>query len=169
MNVFLRPSCFGVCCLQNSYNPIPNFLEIRSYSQQSSEDLWMLCAHPPIPCSQTERPDVRAPQDSMLPSPLPFRCSLPRLCALREGTLPDTLLSVKSVFFAVFLCAGSSLLHGLSSSCGEQGLLFTVLCGFVTVAAPLVGEHGLQQLWHEGSVVMVPRLWRQAQYCSAQA
>ena len=106
VNVFLRPSCFWVCCLQNSYNPIPNFLEIRSYSQQSSEDLWMLCTHPPIPWSQTERPGVRAPQDSMLPSPPPFRCSLLRLCALREDRHSPRHLGISQIGFlcCFFMC-----------------------------------------------------------------
>ena len=29
------------------------------------------------------------------------------------------------------------------SSCGEQGLLFVVVCGLFIVAASLVAEHGL--------------------------
>ena len=31
----------------------------------------------------------------------------------------------------------------LSSSCGEQGLLFVEVCGLLTVVASLVAEHGL--------------------------
>ena len=45
------------------------------------------------------------------------------------------------------------------SSCGEQGLLFVVVCGLLIVVASLVAEHrlqacGLQQLQHTGSVVV---------------
>ena len=45
------------------------------------------------------------------------------------------------------------------SSCGERGLLLVVVHGLLIVEAPLVGEHGLQvhglqQLWHVGSVVV---------------
>ena len=29
------------------------------------------------------------------------------------------------------------------SSCGEQGLLFHVVCGLIIAVAPLVAEHGL--------------------------
>ena len=29
------------------------------------------------------------------------------------------------------------------SSCGEQGLLFAAVCGFLTAVASLVAEHGL--------------------------
>ena len=45
------------------------------------------------------------------------------------------------------------------SSCSERGLLFVVVHGLLIVVASLVAEHGLQarglqQLWHEGSVVV---------------
>ena len=43
----------------------------------------------------------------------------------------------------LFGCAGSWLLHGLSSSCGEQELLFLVVHGLLAVVASLVAEHGL--------------------------
>ena len=68
---------------------------------------------------------------------------------------------------------GSSWLHGLFSSCREQGLLFIALQGCVTVVVSLIAEHGLrarglqelqlvgcrvqaQQMWHTGLVA----LWR---------
>ena len=45
----------------------------------------------------------------------------------------------------------------LFSSCSEQGLLFVVVFGLLIAVASLVAEHGLQahglqQLWHAGSV-----------------
>ena len=49
------------------------------------------------------------------------------------------------------------------SSCGEQGLLFVAVRGLLIMVASLVVEHGLQahglqQLWHAGSVVVACRL-----------
>ena len=46
-----------------------------------------------------------------------------------------------------------------SSSCGERGLLFTVVQGLLIVVASLVEKHGLymhglQQLQHVGSAVV---------------
>ena len=47
------------------------------------------------------------------------------------------------------------------SSCGEWGLLFVVVCGFLIVvllvAQHRLQAHGLQQLQHMGSVVVAPR------------
>ena len=45
------------------------------------------------------------------------------------------------------------------SSCGEQGLLFIAVRRLLIVVASLIAEHGLQahglqQLWHTGSVVV---------------
>ena len=45
------------------------------------------------------------------------------------------------------------------SSCSKRGLLFIVVCGLLIAVASLVAEHGLQahglqQLWHAGSVVV---------------
>ena len=50
-----------------------------------------------------------------------------------------------------------------SSSCGERGLLFiAVRRPLIAVASPVVEHglqaHGLQQLWHLGSVVVAHRL-----------
>ena len=50
-----------------------------------------------------------------------------------------------------------------SSSCGEWGILFVVVRGHLIAVASLVVEHGLQacglqQLRHEGSVVVAHRL-----------
>ena len=50
------------------------------------------------------------------------------------------------VFWFTFGCAGSSLLHGLFSSCGEQGLLFSCnawtspCCGFSCSTAWALGH-----------------------------
>ena len=51
------------------------------------------------------------------------------------------------------------------SSCGEQGLLFAVVCGLLIAVASLVAEHrlqarGLQQLWLMGSRAQAQQLWR---------
>ena len=56
-------------------------------------------------------------------------------------------------------CAGSSLLRGLSSSCGKQGLV--VMQGLLMVMPSLIVKHklqahGLQQLWHMGSPLWFP-------------
>ena len=98
------------------------------------------------------------------PPKIPASCLYRLSGALREDGHSPGHLAISQVcslccFLFIFGCAGSSLLHGLSSSCGERGPLFTVLCGFLIVVGPLAGEYGLQQLWHEGSVIMVPRLW----------
>ena len=45
-------------------------------------------------------------------------------------------------FFFSFGCNGSSLLHGLFSSCGERGLLFFAIHRLLIVVASLV-EHVL--------------------------
>ena len=47
----------------------------------------------------------------------------------------------------IFGCAGSSLLCGLSYSCGKQGLLPVSLWGLFIAVASLVAEHRHQQLW----------------------
>ena len=44
--------------------------------------------------------------------------------------------------FFTFVCTGSSLLQSFSS-CGEQWLLFTVVCGLLIVVTFLVAERGL--------------------------
>ena len=54
-----------------------------------------------------------------------------------------------------------------SSSCGEQGLLFLVVCGLLIAAASLVAEHGL---WHAGFSSCGSRaLERRLSSCGAQA
>ena len=59
------------------------------------------------------------------------------------------------IFVFIFGCAGASLLQGLFSSCGEQGLLFIEVYGLLIVVASLVAEYGLRA---QASVVVVPRL-----------
>ena len=119
----------------------------------------MLCM-PPRPQS----PALRQKDQMSEPPKIPASCLYRLSGALREDGHSPGHLAISQVcslccFLFIFGCAGSSLLHGLSSSCGERGPLFTVLCGFLIVVGPLAGEYGLQQLWHEGSVIMVPRLW----------
>ena len=64
--------------------------------------------------------------------------------------------------FICFGCAGSLLLHRFSSSCGEQGLLSSCSahashCDGFSCGALDLGLV-LQELWHVGSVDVVPRL-----------
>ena len=56
----------------------------------------------------------------------------------------------------IFDCVGSSLLHGLFSSCGEQGLIFIAVGRLLIAVAFLVAEHGIYSLW--ASAVAVCRL-----------
>ena len=63
-------------------------------------------------------------------------------------------------FFNLFLAVlGLRCCTQAFSSCGEQGLLFVAVRGLLIAVASLVVEHGLQahglqQLWHTGSVVV---------------
>ena len=47
-----------------------------------------------------------------------------------------------SFLFTCIGCAGSSLPHGLSSDCGEQGLLFSWVCRLLIAGASPVAERG---------------------------
>ena len=66
--------------------------------------------------------------------------------------------------FILFLAAlGLRCCTWAFSSCGEQGLLFIVVCGLLIAVASLAVEHRLQarrlqQLWHVGSVVVARRV-----------
>ena len=53
-------------------------------------------------------------------------------------------------------CAGSSLLCGLFSRCGEHGLSLVAVCGLLIAVASLVAEHRIQGTW--ASVVVIPGL-----------
>ena len=46
-------------------------------------------------------------------------------------------------FISFWLCAGSSLLRGLFSSCGKQGLLSVAVHRLLIVVASLIVEHSL--------------------------
>ena len=60
------------------------------------------------------------------------------------GLVPAVLgLSLKKKNLFIFGRAGSSLLGGLFSSCGEQGPLLVVLCELLIVVASLTVEHRL--------------------------
>ena len=49
-----------------------------------------------------------------------------------------------SFFLSLFLAALGLCCYARSfSSCGEQGLLFVVVCGLLIAVASLVAEHGL--------------------------
>ena len=52
---------------------------------------------------------------------------------------------LKNLFIYLFIFGGMGLLGctWVLSSCGEQGLLFTVVRGLLMVVASLVAEHGL--------------------------
>ena len=60
---------------------------------------------------------------------------------------PVMLPFVLFCFFNLFIfgCVGSSLLHAGFSSCGEQGLLFSGVHGFLIAVVSLVVEHRLQE------------------------
>ena len=82
----------------------------------------------------------------------------------------------KFIYLFIFGCVWVFIaVHGLFSSCGEWGLLFVVVHGLLIVVASFVAEHGfqghgLQQLWHVGSVVVacgLQQLWLMD--CRAQA
>ena len=60
------------------------------------------------------------------------------------GLVPAILgLSLKKKKLFIFGRAGSSLLGGLFSSCGEQGPLLVALCELLIVVASLTIEHRL--------------------------
>ena len=68
------------------------------------------------------------------------------------------------LFIYLFLAAlGIRCCAWAFSSCGKWGLIFVVVRGLLIAVASLVAEHrlqvhGLQQLWHVGSVVVAGRL-----------
>ena len=73
-------------------------------------------------------------------------------------TLLITFSFYSFIYLVTFVCAGSSLLQRLFSRFGEQGYSL-VSIGRLLVAVPsLVAEHGLQELWHLGSVAVAPGL-----------
>ena len=47
------------------------------------------------------------------------------------------------IYLFIFGCVGSHCCAWASSSCGERGLLFIVVCGLLIVVASLVAEQGL--------------------------
>ena len=57
----------------------------------------------------------------------------------KEGVIPQYL----RFYLFIYGSAGSLLLRGLFSSCGEQGVLFTAVHGLLTVVASLFVEQGL--------------------------
>ena len=63
------------------------------------------------------------------------------------ATIMQILLFLINLFIYLFiyfwLCWVFVAVRGLFSSCGEQGLLFVVVCGLFTAVASLVAEHGL--------------------------
>ena len=68
-----------------------------------------------------------------------------------------------TIILFIFGHVGSSLLHGLFSSCGKWGLPLVAVHELLTEVVSLVVEHGLwgsrlQYLQHVGSAVVVPRL-----------
>ena len=66
-----------------------------------------------------------------------------------------TILFFINLFILVLAALGLRCCAWAFSSCGEQGLLFVVVCGLLIAVASLVAEHRLQvrrlhQLWHAG-------------------
>ena len=77
------------------------------------------------------------------------------------GIIQNYFYRYKTKLLVSFGCVGSLLL--LAGFLGEQGLLFTAVCGLLIAVASLVTEHGLQacepqQLRLTGSVVVAHRL-----------
>ena len=63
----------------------------------------------------------------------------------------------KKIIYLIYLflaALGLRCYTQVFSSCGERGLLFIAVHGLLIAVASLVAEHGLQQLWHVGSVVV---------------
>ena len=63
----------------------------------------------------------------------------------------------RETYFSFFLFLAVLGLHcctRLFSSCSKWGLLIVVVCGLLIAVASLIAEHGFQQLWHAGSVVV---------------
>ena len=60
------------------------------------------------------------------------------------------------IFSFFFGCAGSSLLHGLFSGCGEWGLFSS--CDVWASHCSGFSCFGTWALWYMGSVVVAPRL-----------
>ena len=63
------------------------------------------------------------------------------------------------IFYLFLTALGLCCCVWAFSSCGKWGLLFIAVRGLLTAVASLVAErglqaHGLQQLWHAGSVVV---------------
>ena len=61
---------------------------------------------------------------------------------LESANIGEILFCFVLLLFYLFGCAGSSLLHGLFSSCGEQELLSVTVHGLMVVAS-LVAKHRL--------------------------
>ena len=69
----------------------------------------------------------------------------------------DLIFFLKFLFICLFFgCVGSSLLHGLFSSCDKKELLSVVMSTLLIEVASLVAEHGLQST--EAPAVAAPRL-----------
>ena len=65
-------------------------------------------------------------------------------------TRPISWQQFPSTLLIIYGCAGSSLPHGLCSSCGKWELLPVAMHGLLVAVASLVVEQRLQQLWHVG-------------------
>ena len=88
------------------------------------------------------------------------------LCTCRKSSvhMQEVIFFFKLIYLFLFLAVlGLRCCAQAFSSCSERGLLFIVVCGLLIFVASLVGEHGLQahglqQLWHTGSVAVARRL-----------
>ena len=94
------------------------------------------------------RPDLELPLRGScslyLEGPQPCRAVWPqRPWTPGLGVAPSSLslLFIKDLF--IFVVLGLCCCAWVFSSCGELGLVFIVLCGFIVVVASFVGEHRL--------------------------
>ena len=79
-----------------------------------------------------------------------------------------------SILNFIFDCAGSSCYLGFSLVAASRGYSLVVVQRHITAEPSPAGEHrvhGLQQLWHTGSVVEFTGPWAQAQklWCTGLA
>ena len=65
------------------------------------------------------------------------------LMGCENDAYPSSVGSFILFYLFIFGCFGSSLLCAVFSSCGERGLLFLAVQGFLVAVTSLVAEHRL--------------------------
>ena len=88
-----------------------------------------------------------------------FNITIPSFLYLQFTSYNFPILCVLKSFYSFiyfWLCWVFIAVLGVSLSCGEQVLLFRVMCGLFTLVASLGAQSlGLQQLQHRSSVIVV--------------